>query len=462
MKLTTSALPAATFGIFVLPAHSFYASNLSTTFAYTVSLSNPRPSITGLCMKGEQSDEVDSSRRSALHQLTAIVSTAITLPRNAIADEEVEVFGEESDDNEEFLFDEQDEDENQFATKNTNLAAVYAPDSTGLIDPWDRFTPRIMPTDDSALSQAFADKSNPSSTGRKKSSSVTKTAVASTSSKEVELSTDHMDSGSIFALSFPLMVLGGAAYSFSKEKSLSDTHHTGTGSPKVKLVMVENEPYGLDKGRKYYRGVDITINDPIPESDIRRYCDASLPMVTNECAQSIAGYLEDVSLGGNSRQDSDPTASAIINYLDSLSTANIGFGSQQGSHQATGVAFSTYIQGLSEGSIPTPASAESVAVYLDALASKERERVSKLEARVNELETSMDDKVARELNKIVKFLVDRTGIGFDEYNEGNRPGGWSANGSIYRGQQVNGSGGWSDNGLAGNRQQQVPTNLPHP
>jgi hypothetical protein len=246
-----------------------------------------------------------------------------------------------------------------------------------------------------------------------------------------------------------MMVLGAAALSFEKEKNIiakaNDPQHVSTGIPKIKIVMVDNEPYGLDRGRRYYNGVNI----------VREYCDASAPKASNECVNSIAGYLEEVSSTGGGGEESQETASAIISYLDSLSSDRSAMNHRYNTpQQATGVAFSSYLQGLSEGRIPAPSSVESVAGYLDSLTAKDRERVSILEARVHELETTKEDKITNELNKIATFLVEQSGVARNVYNdyEVNELGGHA-----YRyGYNVNGSGSNSaENGFGSTYEQQV-------
>lgn len=460
MKLVSS-LPAviyATMGTSTLPADAFSLNRLSTSVSSSYKLHVKDSS----CAVTQREDGVfrnlfnpfqptvddnvhhddtvsDSSRRSALLRFTAMASTGFILPDKngvnsvAVADDDSKIFKEDAVFNQYYLSDEQDSNEVLWTPAVNNMDTTSSPDETDSIDPWDKFTPRITPIDDTAVSRAFAANQSPPVTYIKNieqvevANAVSATVVSSSPKNDVDLSTDHTDSGSLFALTFPLMVLGGAAVTFAKRNEYnSDPSYTGTGSPKVKVVMVENEPYGLDKGRRYYKGVDVTVYDPIPDSDIRRYCDASVPMVTNECAQSIAGFLEDISLGSTEGANSERTASAIISYLDSLSSG----GSREVENrpaipQATGVAFSSYLQGLSEGSIPAPSSAESVALYLDSLASKERLRVSQLEARIVELESSMDEKVANELDKIVTYLVESTGIELNENLRGSGVGGWS-------------------------------------
>jgi hypothetical protein len=384
-------------------------------------------------------------------RLTAMISTAFVKPNRATADDEAKIFMEESDDVEEFLYDEEDEELSSGSAPITSRDEIYSASELA-VDPWDKFTPRVTPKDGSALSQAFANNIPPVAprpvTRPKQKASTNKSGSSQPSSAE-ELSTDHTDFGSIFALSFPLMVLGGAAFSFEKEKDIiakaNDPQHVATGTPKIKVVMVNNEPYGLDRGRRYYNGVYV----------VREHCDALAPKASSECVNSIADYLEEVSSTGGGGEESQETASAIISYLDSLSSGGSALNYQnQTPQQATGVAFSSYLQQLSAGSIPAPSSAESVAVYLDSLAAKDRERVSRLEARVHELETSIEDKIAHELNKIATFLVEQSGVSRNAYidYEVDKSGGHA-----YRnGYNVNGSGGQS----AGNRsgityQQQV-------
>ncbi|KAL3801362.1 hypothetical protein HJC23_006972 [Cyclotella cryptica] len=457
MKLVSSspAVIVATLGtcaMWVLPTNAFSLNRLSASVSSSYKLhvkdssnvvahTKERVSLklSNFCHPMQDDNErqddsiPDSSRRSAILRFTAMVSTGFVLPDQnnvncvAVADDESKVFKDDSAVNQYYLIDKQDPPEVMWTPMVNNMATTSTPDESDFMDPWDKFTPRIAPIDETAVSRAFATNASPPLTNEKyvKLQEVVNeappTAVAPLSKNDADPSTDHADFGSLFALSFPLMVLGGAAVTFAKGSNHSrDPSYTGTGSPRVKVVMVDNQPYGLDRGRRYYKGVDVTINDPIPESDIRRYCDASEPTITNECAQSIAGFLEDVSLGSSGGGQSERTASAIISYLDTLSSGSSnGAQSSRAVPQATGVAFSSYLQGLSEGSIPAPSSAESVAMYLDSLASKERTWVSQSEARIIELESSTDEKVAMELDKIVTYLVESDGVGFNENSRGN-------------------------------------------
>mmetsp|Transcript_7490 Transcript_7490/g.16611 ORF Transcript_7490/g.16611 Transcript_7490/m.16611 type:complete len:590 (+) Transcript_7490:141-1910(+) len=214
-----------------------------------------------------------------------------------------------------------------------------------------------------------------------KSKQIESKSSTQSKTKDVNPSDDH-SAGSLATLAFPLLILGGAAYSFTQpnifeQQARSNDEDAGTyfftsnGTPKIKVVMVENPPYGLDKGRNYFNGVDVTINNPIPASDIRKYCDAAKPAVTNECTESITGFLEEVShnsaIGNvNGSEEQVEKASVIISYLDNLAK---GMGSSDDDVSRAGAAFSSYLEGLSNGNLPAPSSAESVAVYLDSLAS---------------------------------------------------------------------------------------------
>lgn len=228
------------------------------------------------------------------------------------------------------------------------------------------------------------------------------------------------------------LTFGGVALSF--------TGRGGTpadNTPIAKVVMVQPEPYGLGNGRNWYNGVDVTADKAMLTNDVRQYCDAGQG-VTRECAQSIAGYLEAATT--LSPQEKDETTRAIISYLESLSGGVNGsfFGSSDLTKR--GSAFSSYVEALSIGSVPGPSSAESVANYLNSLASNpvvnrssphwdesqitqssddvyeqdfylERENLlSKIEQRVEELESSVDhlpDKLSLRLEKWQRMQDER-------------------------------------------------------
>ena len=144
---------------------------------------------------------------------------------------------------------------------------------------------------------------------------------------------------------------------------------------KAKVVMITNEPYGLDIGRRFYNGVDITSNEPIPASDVREYCEPG--KVNEDCVETIAGFLGEVQ--SNSQQPEgapsmtqQETANAVLSYLDSLSSSRaynpIQYHNNLDSAQSKrAMAFSNYLNVLSNGEVNAPASPQLVADYLASL-----------------------------------------------------------------------------------------------
>lgn len=199
-------------------------------------------------------------------------------------------------------------------------------------------------------------------------------------------------------------------------------------SANCKIVMIENEPYGLDNGRRYYNGVDITANDPIPASDVRQYCEAGT--VNTDCTDTITGFLGDVQ--SNSKKgletpsmEQQETATAVLSYLGSLAsdpTHTTNGGDTYSSTDHTAVAFSSYLNGISNGEIDAPASPRVVADYLSSLNQVEG-RMDTLETSVNTLESSVnrmpgeitgrlqdwqegqDERLAKEFIKIEEYLM---------------------------------------------------------
>lgn len=190
-------------------------------------------------------------------------------------------------------------------------------------------------------------------------------------------------------------------------------------SPKCKVVMIENEPYGLDTGRRWFNGVDVTINDPVPASDVREYCEAGV--VNDVCSQTITGFLGDISTkgsqdGGAPSAEQQETANVVLSYLNSLN-------GDSPHNSETATAFSSYLNVLSNGEVNAPASPELVAGYLDSVSKDGVERLSTVENRINRLESSVnqlpeeisgritqwqeqqDKRLANELTKIESFLV---------------------------------------------------------
>ena len=164
---------------------------------------------------------------------------------------------------------------------------------------------------------------------------------------------------------------------------------------RAKVVLIENEPYGLAKGRRYYNGIDITRNEPIPASDILKYCDAGL--VNNDCTELITDFLGEVE--SNSKRGFDgpsmrqkETASAVLSYLDTLS-------SNSDASSKTSAAFSSYLNGLSNGEVDAPATPQVVAGYLESLIPSE----------------SNSQQFQGDMTRLIKtFLISSDGFGKDE------------------------------------------------
>lgn len=168
---------------------------------------------------------------------------------------------------------------------------------------------------------------------------------------------------------------------------------------RAKVILVENEPYGLAKGRRYYNGIDITRNEPIPASDVLEYCNAGT--VNNDCAELITDFLGEVQ--SNSKRGFDgpsmrqkETATAVLSYLDTLS------GSRDASSK-TAEAFSSYLNGLSNGEIDAPASPQVVAGYLESL-NESQSRVMSSESNSQQFQGDMT-------RLIETFLISSDGYG---------------------------------------------------
>ncbi len=158
----------------------------------------------------------------------------------------------------------------------------------------------------------------------------------------------------------------------------------------------------MDIGRRYWKGVDVTVNDPVPPADIREVCDAGV--VTNECAESITGFLGEVGSeqrGAEVSEEQVEKATAVVSYLDSLSSKGVNGNTQvgQGGSTNTATAFYSYLNEISAGNLPAPSSAASVASYLDSLDLKGSDsldgyqralRLNAIETRMNQLEERVD------------------------------------------------------------------------
>ncbi|KAL3777516.1 hypothetical protein ACHAW5_001331 [Stephanodiscus triporus] len=202
---------------------------------------------------------------------------------------------------------------------------------------------------------------------------------------------------------------------------------------RAKVVMIQAEPYGLDVGRRYYDGVYLRANDPVPPSDrglVRSSCGAGV--VDDGCAAAIANFLGEVRQGGSSgvegggpSEGQRETAADVLAYLDSLSSSSSSSAAavapRPPASDARATAFSSYLDGLSRGEIDAPASPRLVADYLTSL-NEVRGRMIALESSVGRLpdeissrlehwQRERDEQLARELVKIEEFLIKNGGGG---------------------------------------------------
>jgi len=349
-----------------------------------------------LCMKGDQSSPTDEtmSRRAALRNfgsfcLSTIASTQIHHQRaeassfsdspilNAVPRQEMESGPMPP----------------QFSDKNV-VVASNAPISVpaSIVSP-----PSLMATTSSQPVMSATQESSQIVPKFTPSASTPSSKPSSTaSSKEPKISLQSVKQGAMPELALATFIMGSVFYSVGGRAIRDDT-----GSPKVKVVMIQPEPYGMGTGRRYWKGVDVTINDPVPPADIREVCDAGV--VTNECAESITGFLGEVSneqRGAAVSEEQVEKATAVASYLDSLSSKGInGNTPGQGGSTNTATAFYSYLNEVSAGNLPAPSSAESVASYLDSLDLKGGDsldgyqravRLSAIETKMNQLEERVD------------------------------------------------------------------------
>eukprot|EP00581_Thalassiosira_minuscula_P009851 CAMPEP_0183705824 /NCGR_PEP_ID=MMETSP0737-20130205/2830_1 /TAXON_ID=385413 /ORGANISM="Thalassiosira miniscula, Strain CCMP1093" /LENGTH=598 /DNA_ID=CAMNT_0025933079 /DNA_START=85 /DNA_END=1881 /DNA_ORIENTATION=- len=208
-------------------------------------------------------------------------------------------------------------------------------------------------------------------------------------------------------------------------------------------------PYGMREGRRYYDGVDIETAkkegllppppapvEPEPEEtpswalpkptpygianpsgsnpylkEVLEYCQPG--NVSKPCADSIRTFLDDIADTGAAATAEE--AEVVAEYLDSL-----------GGNGEAGAAFTSYLDALSEGSVPPPSSAEAVKSYLDAIASDFNgfdNRLTSIEGRVTDLETKVgqipdkvfekvealqsrnEERVSNEVKKIIEAVA---------------------------------------------------------
>lgn len=92
---------------------------------------------------------------------------------------------------------------------------------------------------------------------------------------------------------------------------------------------------------------------------VMEYCEGG--KVTEDCTDTIKGYLDELSDSGAVATTGEVTA--IVSYLGSLGSDS---GTETG--KKAGAAFTSYLDALSAGSAPPPSSAKAVKTYLDTLA----------------------------------------------------------------------------------------------
>ena len=212
---------------------------------------------------------------------------------------------------------------------------------------------------------------------------------------------------------------------------------------KARVVMIQPEPYGLEAGRRYYGGVYIRGDDPVPDCDygvrVRSSCETGV--VDDGCASAISDFLGEVARGGAGTDDGEggggpsegqrETANAVLAYLDSLSSPPPSSDAPSSTTTTppppppsadggpVSEAFSSYLDGLSRGEIDAPASPRLVADYLASL-NEVRGRMIALESSVGRLpdeisgrlehwQRERDGQLVRELVKIEEFLIKNRG-----------------------------------------------------
>jgi hypothetical protein len=206
---------------------------------------------------------------------------------------------------------------------------------------------------------------------------------------------------------------------------------------KARVVMIEAEPYGLAVGRRYYDGVNIRVNDPIPASDrVRSSCERGV--IDDGCAAAITDFLGEVremsDTGVGPSEDQRETANVVLTYLDSLSSSSsssssiapssssrrspgrgVGKGGSPPSDAPVSVAFASYLDGLSRGEIDAPASPRLVAEYLTSLNDVQGRMVAlessvgrlpdEISSRLEHLQRERDEQLAMEFVKIQEILI---------------------------------------------------------
>jgi hypothetical protein len=122
---------------------------------------------------------------------------------------------------------------------------------------------------------------------------------------------------------------------------------------KPKWKLEKPIPYGIQNSGK---------NPFIAE--VLEYCVGG--KVTEDCVDSLKGYLDNISETGAAATNEEVTA--VVGYINSLgSSSSTTSSSTIVEKRKAGLAFANYLDALSAGSAPPPSSAKAVKTYLDTL-----------------------------------------------------------------------------------------------
>jgi hypothetical protein len=262
------------------------------------------------------------------------------------------------------------------------------------------------------------------------SSSSTAILAKSSSDEDAPMTPEQLKSSAVGAeIGLSAAAILGTLFVISGSSSPQNDDYTAM---KARVVMIQPEPYGLEVGRRYYGGVCLSGDEPVPPRDgVRSSCETGV--VDDGCAAAIADFLGEVregagtadGEGGGPSEGQRETANDVLAYLGSLSSPSQSSLSVVDSPSTTppplpsdgpvSVAFSSYLDGLSRGEIDAPASPRVVADYLASL-NEVRERMIALESSVGRLpdeisgrlehwQRERDEQLAREFVKIEELLI---------------------------------------------------------
>ena len=117
-----------------------------------------------------------------------------------------------------------------------------------------------------------------------------------------------------------------------------------------KWKMSQPTPYGMANPNG---------NNPFIKN-VLDYCEGG--KVTDECSESVKGYLDDIAESGAVASSAE--VATIVGFLDTLGDDSPSSFTEK---KKVGAAFTSYLDALSAGSAPPPASGKAVKTYLDRL-----------------------------------------------------------------------------------------------